>query len=382
MLRFTVAVLAVVFSAEVASACSFCGDGFARRQPLRGHFADAKLVLAGKLKSPRPGADGLGGTTEFHVTDVLKSDPALGSTRVLTIPRYLPVIGNTPPDYVFFCDVVDGKIEPIHGTDGGPAVVEYIRQAAKIGPTAADRGLGFFFRHLDSPDPTVSADAFVEFARAADADIVKAAPALDRAKLRAWIADPKVPDERVGVYAMLLGLCGKPEDGAWLAGQLAVEPRPERYATGLGGLLAGLILLDPARGWERTVGVLTAADRPFSEKLAAIGALRYMQATRPQESRERLLGCYRALIENGDLADLAIDDLRRWGWWDLSAVVFAQYGKPTHAAPAVRRGIVRYALGCPGEEAKAFLAGVRRTDAKLVQQVEESVRLYEAGSKK
>ena len=52
------------------------------------------------------------------------------------------------------------------------------------------------------------------------------------------------------------------------------------------------------------------------------------------------------------LADQAIEDLRRWGYWDLTTDVLAQYSKPTHAAPIVRRSIVRYALR-PGDEPSA-----------------------------
>jgi hypothetical protein len=42
----------------------------------------------------------------------------------------------------------------------------------------------------------------------------------------------------------------------------------------------------------------------------------------------------------------------------------------------VRRGIVRYALQCPAEEAKRFIVAVRQKDPKLVEKVEESLKLY------
>ena len=37
---------------------------------------------------------------------------------------------------------------------------------------------------------------------------------------------------------------------------------------------------------------------------------------------------------------------------------------------------MRYALCCPGEEAKRFVATVKQTDAKLVRDVEEMLELY------
>ena len=73
---------------------------------------------------------------------------------------------------------------------------------------------------------------------------------------------------------------------------------------------------------------------------------------------------------------MAADDLRRWGWWDLTPEVLKHFDSPTHAAPIVRRGIVRYALQCPTEEAKRFVAAVRQKDPKLVEKVEESLKFY------
>jgi hypothetical protein len=381
MRRLALLLTLLAAGTPAAEACSFCGEGFARRQPLRGQFAAAKVVLAGTLKNPKPAADGLGGTTELHVTCALKTDPAVPTGRVVVVPRYLPVVGDTPPEYVVFFDVTDGKLDPVNGVEGGAAVAQYVRDAVRIPADAPDRGLGFFFRHLDSPTAAASNDAFVEFARASDADLARAVPALNRVKVRAWLADPNTPNDRIGVYAMLLGLCGTADDAGWLAEQIAATPRGERVTANLGGLLAGLILLDPARGWPAAERAVAAADRPFSERLSVIGTLRYFQATRPRESRAKVLACYRRLIEAGELADLAADDLRRWGWWDLSAVLFERFGRPTHAAPAVRRATVRYALGCPDADARAFVAAVRAADPALVARVEEGMRLYDGPRK-
>ena len=90
-----------------------------------------------------------------------------------------------------------------------------------------------------------------------------------------------------------------------------------------------------------------------------------------------MLKCCAALLPHGDFADQAIEDLRRWGYWELSADVFAQFAKPTHAAPIVRRCIVRYALSCPTDDAKRFVASVKQTDPKLVAAVEEMLKLFD-----
>ena len=42
---------------------------------------------------------------------------------------------------------------------------------------------------------------------------------------------------------------------------------------------------------------------------------------------------------------------------------------------------MRYALQCPSEEAKRFVAAVRQKDPKLVEKVEETLKLYEPARK-
>lgn len=371
-MKYCSAIPALLLIALPLFACSFCGDSFARRQPLRERYTESKIVVAGKLKNAFANSDGTG-TTEFHIAKVLKGD--LGTVSRLTIPRYLPVIGDTPPDYLFFCSVVDGKIEPVHGVPGSKALSEYLTASARV--FGVESRLKFAFANLDSPDAAVSNDAFLDFARASDADLVMAKAVLDRAKLRAWIADPKTPEDRVGVYGLLLGLCGDRSDANYLLAELRSAKPSERATANLGGLLGGAILLAPDDGWKLATELLADPKRNFSDKLNAISTLRFFQSTRPKESRERILSCLKAVIANGDLADLAIDDLRRWQWWDLTATVLDQYAKPSHAAPAIRRGIVRYALQCPDETAKSFLVDVRSKEPDLVKKVEASLKLYE-----
>src|SRR6185436_899238 len=109
---------------------------------------------------------------------------------------------------------------------------------------------------------------------------------------------------------------------------------------------------------------------------SALSTVRFFQATRAAECKAEVMKCCAALLPHGDLADQAVEDLRRWGYWDLTKDVLAQFGKPTHAAPIVKRGIVRYALSCPNDEAKAFIATVRQADPKLVRDVEEMLARF------
>jgi len=53
----------------------------------------------------------------------------------------------------------------------------------------------------------------------------------------------------------------------------------------------------------------------------------------------------------------------------------AQYGKPSHDAPIIRRCILRYALCAPRPEAKRLVDQVRMRDPDLVRELEEGLQL-------
>jgi hypothetical protein len=195
--------------------------------------------------------------------------------------------------------------------------------------------------------------------------------------LRKLIADEKTPAERLSVFAYVLGVSGGPADAAFLGGMLKQSPLPERVRDSFGGLLAGYVLLAPKDGWAFTTAILGDDKQSFSVRLSSINTVRFLQATRGVACKPEVLRCCAALLPHGDFADQAIEDLRRWGYWELSADVFAQFAKPTHSAPIVRRCIVRYALSCPNDDAKRFVTAVKQTDPKLVATVEEQLKLFE-----
>ncbi|MBA4066241.1 MAG: hypothetical protein C0501_21500 [Isosphaera sp.] len=377
MFRPAAALAALFLTAPPAPACTFCGGELRAKPTLRTQYAAAKAVLHGQLKNPRFDPKTDAGATDLHVSAALKDDPARGGRAVVVIPTYLPVVGNTPPDFLLFCGVAGGRLDPTFGVPATAAVLDYLKGAVALDDADPAAKLGYFFRHLDAADPTVAADAFLEFARAADADIVKAAGRFDAAKLRKLLTDPATPAERLGVFAFLLGACGGPADAAFFAGLLKADPLPERTAGAFGGLLAGYTLLAPKDGWALTAAALGDPKRSYAVRLSALGTVRFFQATRGADCKAEVLRCCAALLPHGDLADQAVEDLRRWGWWDLTADVLAQFPKPTHAAPIARRGIVRYALTCPKPEAKAFVETLRKADPKLVAGVEEMMSLYD-----
>lgn len=359
------------------AACTFCAGGYASRQTIRERANGATIVVHGTLADSRFTADGRG-TTDLRVTSHLKNDPKLAKPATITIPQYLPIVGDTPRDYLLFATVADGKPDMTGGVSLPATSLEYVKKSLALPANDPVASLAYYFTHLDAKDATISADAFLEFAKASDADLAKAAKRFDAKKLKAWLADPATPADRLGVYAVLLGLCGQAHDVAGLHALLNAVPQTERITANLGGILAGLTLLDAKQGWAKIAQIASHPKSPFDERLAAIGTIRFFQTTRPETSRPEIVSIYRTLVGQGDLADVAAEDLRRWGWWDLTAEILAPFNQPTHKAPIVRQAIVRYALTCPDAAAKQFLASARQSDPKLVERVEEGLKQFAA----
>ena len=376
-----VIVWVAILATPPATACTFCGGGVSSRQTLREHFQQAKFVAYGQLKNPRFDPNGTMSTTDFHVSEVLKHHEKLGNQAVLTLPKYIPVIGNTAPDFLIFATVVDDKPDPIHGLPATPSVTEYVKSLCKLDVKDATKRLAFYFTYLDSRDPILAGDAFLEFAKASDAEITAARVALVPTTLRKLLTNPETPVDRLGVYAMMLGLCGTAEDQLGFSKLLQTQPLPDRIRDNLGGYLAAMTLLDPNAGWATVEAISTDAKRPYAERISAIGTVRFFHTTRPQETKAQVLKCYRGLLAHSDLADMAIEDLRRWGYWELTPDILSQFSKPSHSGRLIRRSIVHYALSCPGADAARFINMVQMSDPKLVETVRELMTLQDPPKK-
>jgi hypothetical protein len=312
------------------------------------------------------------GSTDLMVEHVVKDDPALGKRKTITLSRWTSIDPKKPPRVMVFFDVYDDKLDPFRGVSlRGTGSREYLRGALELDDRDRVASLLYYFRFLDSADPDVAADAFLEFAKASDREVGVVGPKLEPAKIRKLLDDPKTPPERLGLFAFLLGASGGKSDADALAAML--NKRDDRTSAGLAGILGGLIEIRPETGWKRAIDILQDEKRPYQDKLAVLGTLRFFQAYKPMEHRDAILTGTAAVVARGDMADMAIEDLRRWKWWDLTKAIVAQYHRPTHGAPLVRNAIIRYALCCPDAAAMAFVRSLRTTEPELVREIEQAL---------
>lgn len=356
-------------------ACTLCtGMSPEKVSTLRQDVGQAKLVLYGTLKDAKQFA-GAQGTVDLHLERTLKSDPFLGDKKVVTLPRYHPADPKNPPKFLVFCDVFQGKLDPYRGIPArSDTLVDYLKGAMGLDPKDKSAALLYFFRYLDSNDADVANDAFLEFAKANDGEVGAVAKRLDAEKLRKLINDPATPAGRLGLFCFLLGATGADKDADFLKG--LIEKPSGRTAGALDGALAGYIQLRGRGGWDVLGGVLKDDKRSLTDRMMAMGAVRFLHGWKGKDIEPdagRVLG---SLIREGPDADMAVEDLRRWKLWDHTGAVLALYGKKGYDAPVAQRTIVRYALSCPKPEAAQFLDKLRgQKDGKeLIQDVEESLQ--------
>lgn len=245
---------------------------------------------------------------------------------------------------------------------------------------AAQR-LAWFVPYLEHADRLLAEDAYLEFAHAPYDVVARVAAQIDAERLRGWVQSPDVPDERKGLYGLLLGLAGKETDRAHNAQRLreVIERPALDLRPGLDGMLAGYLLLEGERGLElvelRILGNEQAAEGDVRH---AVAALRFHQVHARRISHERLGKALALLLDRPGFAAEVIGDLARLRCWDLLAQVVAKFSDEHTLDPAVDRAVIGYLLACPLDEAKQALAELRRQHPRRVAEAEAVLRRLRA----
>jgi hypothetical protein len=364
---------------------------------LTGEVGQAKMVLYGTLANPDQKANNGDGATDLVVETVIKNelagkkdDPLASDNKTVRLARYLPTqTEDGKYRYLVYCDVFKGKIDPYRVLpvlkDGKMA--EYLLGALKHKDESIGKRLRFFFDYLDSPDLEISNDAYKEFGNADYKDYQDMAKALPADRIVKWLKNEKTPAFRYGLYASMLGHCGTEKEAAVLREML--DDPTKRLGSGVDGMLAGYVMLKPKEGWTYTLDILKDAKKEFMLRYAALRAVRFLWDSRPDlVSKKELKEGMGVLLEQNDIADLAVDDLRKRCCWDMTGRVLALRDSKAYEVPIVRRSILRFALGCKDNEkdaskkaaAVAYVEEQRKKDAQMVADAEELLKLEQTPS--
>jgi hypothetical protein len=214
-------------------------------------------------------------------------------------------------------------------------VAQYLQNLPSGDLPRKDR-LAWFAAFLENPDPAIAADAWAEFASASWDEVRSTAPLLQREAVRSWIADPLISPERLGLYGLLLGLCGQPADATFLVQQLN-DPETGAFRFGGEGLLAGYLLLTGEDGLKRITPWFMSKSADDTARHALMQCLDFVQADEPQlTSSETRCSVMRQLAGNSVLQPTAVMTLARWQDWDSLSTVemlfrreFAQGANPS-----------------------------------------------------
>ncbi|QDU11945.1 hypothetical protein [Gimesia aquarii] len=260
---------------------------------------------------------------------------------------------------------------------------QYISQAPPAKEQTSKR-LRYFLKFLEHSDPMIANDAFAEFANAPYEKITPLAKELPRKKIRTWIVSPDTPVVRLGLYGLLLGLCGQESDIAFMESKINEPVKKVRF--GIDGLISGYLLQTGADGLNKIEQTKFVSETvPYSETKAAIQALYFMWAYGNERiSKERLRKSMRLLLDRPELTDLVIADLARWNDWSVLDRLMQMYQTEDYNNSSIKRAIIRYLLvaskgrnkkGIGADpntagKAKQLLKKLREKDPKTVKSAE------------
>lgn len=359
-----VAVLLLGFAATSAAwACPFCGTSVTLAEQI--YKVDASAVV--RRVSGVKGTEGKAGSTTVRVESVLHISEGLAKSLIfgdvekptakgdkppvvddeIVIPRYYPpakgtlyVIRGVDPERFVWGD----RLIPM-----SEDVLKYVLASPPIDISRIKRG-AYFLKFLEAETADIAQDAYAEFSVMPYEDVRALREKLPREKLRKWIFDEKIPSTRLGLYGLMLGLCGEKTDAVLL--EKRILQRSGIYRNGIDGVIAGYLLLTGEQGMEFLEReILSNPKASNRELLAAMQAMRFLWTYgEGRVSKDRLRAAMRLLIARPEVIALAIRDLARWGDWSEMDRITGLYGTPDYDDLATKVAIARYVIA--GTKAK------------------------------
>ena len=379
MFRLRPHALALAFAAlltagvSAGSTCPFCTAELGKT--MVDDYARAQVVLFGTFTNPRQGANGFDGTTDFEIETILKGNDTIKGAKTVTINK---LINQPKVKFLLFCDVFKGRVDPYRADSiaEGSELVKYLTGAVKYKEGPLSERLKYCFQFLNSKEYEVSLDAYREFGAADYKEYQGMARDLDPKILKAWLSDEKTPPYRYGLYASLLGHCGKgKEDGDFLRN--LIENTERHKGSGLDGMMVGYVMIQPKEGWQYLEkNILANAKNDFNTRYAGLRSLRFLWSQRPDlVDKKALVRGMMEAAEHYDIADFAIEDLRKWQRWECTDDILGLGARKTHDAGVIQRAVLRYMLQSPSAKAKTYVEQQTKRDPEQVRDTREILKL-------
>lgn len=384
---FAILMLSLVVEEDAARAmCPFCPPASVT---LSERVAESDAVVLGSwvkgMKSES--AEASEAATMFEVVSVLKDfRKAFKAGSQITVPE--EVQGQAGNLFLLFGKLLESDSNVLTWDPPKPISeigFQYVKQAPPP-ETPKEKRLRYFLKFLEYPDPLLADDAYSEFAGAEYEDLVLIKQAFSREKLRKWITDEDTLASRLGLYGLMLGLCGNEEDVKLLEAKILDDADTTRL--GIDGIMGGYLLLTGVKGMDFLEDTkIKNPKAPLTDVHALMSAMRFLwQYGQGVVPKDRLRSAARQLLDRREVADMAIADLARWKDWSVQDRLMEVYKKGDPQSPlgeiSTRQGVIRYMIASTldkpetGEEPPHVLKGrkhletLRQLDPKAVGRAE------------
>lgn len=377
-LCLTIGVAYAAFGPEVSQACPFCSAPVLTLVE-QYEKADASVV-ATWVSSTKP-EENRSGKTTYRIVKLL-NDPT-GKLKVggdLTIDRYRT--GKTNDQFLMMATKEDSLVwgSPIEAT---PELVDYLTGIPR--GKSSEQRMTYFLKFLEHKQDDIASDAYAQFANAPYKEIVPLAKHFPRDNLRKWVSDPATQQTRMGLYGLMLGLCGGEEDARAMEKRIIEPVKKDDFRLGIDGVMGGYLLLTGEAGLAKLEQMkLKDKEMPFSEVYSVMQALRFLWSYSPGKiAPDRLRTAMRLLLDRPELADLVIADLARWKDWSVQERLFQIYGQGEYNIPSTKRAIIRFMLVSQRDiptgsretppyvtRGREYMESLRKKDPKMVADVE------------
>jgi len=266
--------------------------------------------------------------------------------------------------------------------------VDYLRALPPTSVPQRSR-LEYFIPFLEHRDALIAIDAWAEFGNSSYNDVISIRDRLSRGKLRAWIADPGMSPERLGLYGMMLGLCGTAADADFLFDHMQTSPAtsdselvaPQKtFRYGSEGLMGGYLLLTGEHGLQQLEKyIVVPADAQDTACHALVQSLQFMWSYESDIiSPDRICHTMRLLLNKDSMREIAITNLSRWEDWSTLQILVPMFDGACSTDRSAQRAIIQFAQVCHknaklkeqtrplADDAESFLCHVHATRPDLL----------------
>jgi hypothetical protein len=257
--------------------------------------------------------------------------------------------------------------------------------------------LRYCVKYWENDDPQVADDAYREFARAPLDAVADVADAVDFAEVRRRLVDPAVPDERKGLYGLVLGMAADPPTrarnvellkqiiaGSNNTGSTGTESTgtgpPSDFRAGFDGILGGLLWAEGAAGLD-LIDKQLLANREAAEGDVrhAQTALRFYQQYGRDIPSERMKGSLALLLDRPSTAAGALEDLTRRRDWDFVDRAEKLFLASPGDDATLDRAVVGYLLVSSRPEAEGALKRLHEASPRRVDEARRYLSLVGIG---